>query len=341
MVSDARTTPEDRLPVRLEAPATTAPAAAAPAATPPAPAPSADSRTEPSAAEAPRTVSPDADADAAVDAVAGDADAVPDADADSDADAERPQPAAGRGRLLWERVTSIPVLAVLLIATTIGAAGPLQGIDGALDRHWLYHLAPQLLPLVQGVLDRIAGQAVCLPVLAAVAVVLAVRRRSWWPLLVALAAELAFLLGIGGLKLLIARPSPTLDDADLLAGGIQTFGEKGISFPSGHAAEAVLIYGAVAYLIARYSQVGPRALRIVRIAVVLIALNSVVTSLLLGWHWASDLLGGVLAGALCLRVVMLGDRWWVRRRERTEAEAADARDVPGPSDGLAAGPARE
>lgn len=273
MVTDVRTTPQDRLTVHLGAPAATTPAT-----TPPAP-------------SAPATTL--ATTLATTPAV------VP---------TETSAPAVGRGRLLWERVTSIPVLAVLLIATTIGAAGPLQGLDGALDRHWLYHLAPQLLPLVQGVLDRIAGQVVCLPVLAAVAIVLAVRRRAWRPVLIALAAELAFLVGIGGLKLLIARPSPTLDDADLLAGGIQTFGEKGISFPSGHAAEAVLIYGTVAYLVARYAHAGPRILRAVRIAAVLIALNSVVTSLLLGWHWASDLLGGVLGGGLCLRVLIRWDR---------------------------------
>ncbi|MCG7309871.1 phosphatase PAP2 family protein [Brachybacterium sp. ACRRE] len=231
-------------------------------------------------------------------------------------------PRTGRGLRLWRRLTSVPVLALALLATTIAAAGPIQGLDGMLDRHWLYHLAPQLLPFVQGVLDRIAGQAVCLPVLAAVAIVLAVRGRTWRPLLVALAAELAFLVGIGGLKLLIARPSPTLDDADLLAGGIQEFGEKGISFPSGHASEAVLIYGVVAYLIARYAHVAPRTLRLVRIGVVLIVLNSVVTSLLLGWHWASDLLGGVLAGALCLRLVILGDQRWGRRDD------ADAPDAP-------------
>lgn len=243
-------------------------------------------------------------------------------------------PGAGRGLRLWARLTSIPVLAVLLVATTIGAAGPLQGIDGRLDRHWLYHVAPQLLPFVQGVLDRIAGQAVCLPVLAAVAIVLAVRRRSWRPPLVGLAAELAFLVGVGGLKLLIARPSPTLDDADLLAGGIQEFGEKGISFPSGHAAEAVLLYGAAAYLIARYSRATPRTLRVVRIGVVLISLNSVVTSLLLGWHWASDLLGGVLAGALCLRLVILGDQRWGRRDTMLDSDSganadsgADAADA--------------
>jgi membrane-associated phospholipid phosphatase len=228
-----------------------------------------------------------------------------------------------RPRLLT-RATSIPVLALAMIASIVLAAGPMQGLDEKLDRHWLFHMAPQLLPLVQGVLDRIAGQAVCLPVLAAVAITVAVRRRSWRPIGVGVMTELAFLIGVGGMKILIARPSPTLDNADLLAGGIQNYGEKGISFPSGHASEAVLMFGAAAYLIIRYTDVSVRVQRILCGVVALITLNSVVTSLLLGWHWASDLLGGVIAGALFLRIVI----WWDQRRGTAQAD--EPADSPAP-----------
>lgn len=217
-----------------------------------------------------------------------------------------------RGRSLLGFLTSIPCLALALMGTIAAAAGGLQGVDELLDRRWLLELAPQSLPFVQGVLDRIAGQAVCLPILAAVAIVLAIRRRSWHPVAFAALTELAFLVGVGGLKILTARPSPLLDEPDMLRGGALEFGEMGISFPSGHAAEAVLIYGAAAYLIARYSRASKRTVNILWGLVAVITVNSAVVSVLLGWHWVSDVVGGVIAGALFLRILV----WWDTRADR-------------------------
>jgi membrane-associated phospholipid phosphatase len=223
--------------------------------------------------------------------------------------ADRPK---GRAARLWSRMSSIPVLAALFVLTIVLAAGPMHRVDIALDHHFLYHMAPQLMPLVQGGLDKIAGQAVCLPVLALVAIALAVRRRSWRPIVVGIKTELAFLIGIGGLKLLIARPSPPLDDPDLLDGGIFAYGEKGISFPSGHTSEAVLMYGAAVYLIAQYSRVSRTLVVLAATGVALISMTSTIVAVWLGWHWLSDLLGGLAAGALFLRIVI----WWDRHEDR-------------------------
>lgn len=56
------------------------------------------------------------------------------------------------------------------------------------------------------------------------------------------------------------------------------------------------VLAAVALVIAQYSGASQRAVRWLTAAVALIAVNSVVVSFLLGWHWVSDLVGGVLAG---------------------------------------------
>ena len=160
-------------------------------------------------------------------------------------------------RSLFERLTSAPLLAVALVVVTILAAGPFQDLDLFLAKRWLYRLDPSLIPFAQNVLDRVASQIVCVPILAAVAIVLARRRRSWRPLLVALLAEAAFVIGIGAMKVLTARGVTYERDPDLLDAGLFEMGTKGISFPSGHASEAMLIYGAAVYLIAHYS--GPRA----------------------------------------------------------------------------------
>ena len=90
-------------------------------------------------------------------------------------------------------------------------------------------------------LDRIAGQAVCLPVLTAVAIVLARRRRSWRPIVIALLAEVGFLGGVGTLKVLLGRGASSTGDTRFFEACLLEMGTWGISFPppSGHAAEAV------------------------------------------------------------------------------------------------------
>ncbi|MGY5766319.1 phosphatase PAP2 family protein [Brachybacterium sp. DNPG3] len=206
------------------------------------------------------------------------------------------------------RLTSARALGIAFVALFLVAAGPFQRVDVLLAERWLRRLAPDLVWFAQNVLDRIAGQAVCLPVLAAIAIVLARRRRSWRPIVLALCAEAAFYLGVGGLKVITARGVSYRHDPDFFAAGFLAAGSKGISFPSGHAAESILIYGMGAYLIARYSGVADRTIRLLTAGVALLAVNSVTVSFLLGWHWTSDLIGGILAGGFFLRLITDLDR---------------------------------
>ncbi|MDN5599616.1 MAG: phosphatase PAP2 family protein [Brachybacterium sp.] len=224
-----------------------------------------------------------------------------------------------RERTWWDRLTSAPSLAIALALVIIVAAGPFQDIDLFLAKRWLYRLDPSLLPFAQNVLDPIAGQAVCLPILLAVAAVIARRLRSWRPLLIAGLAELGFLAGVGSIKVLLARGVTYERDPRFFEAGLFEMGAKGISFPSGHAAEAVLIYGAAVYLIAHYTGASDRLVRILTWAVVAISLNSVAVSFLIGWHWVSDLVGGLLAGGLFLRLIV---DWDLRARQRAEESAS-------------------
>ncbi|WP_431500033.1 phosphatase PAP2 family protein [Nocardioides sp.] len=224
------------------------------------------------------------------------------------------------------RLISVSALGGALILLTILAAGPLQHVDIHGHEHWSRMLPPQAQHILQNVLDPIAGQAVCLPVLVTVAVVIAYRRRSWRPIICAAAAEAAFYLGVGGFKVLLARPAPTERDAEFFAGGLLKDGWHGISYPSGHAAEAVLVYGTAVYLIARYTGASRTLVRLLAAGVGLIALNAVVVSYILGWHWASDLFAGLLTGGLLLRLLV----WWdtdAIARERAERELAVERPL--------------
>lgn len=217
------------------------------------------------------------------------------------------------------RIKSAVVLGGALALLTVLAAGPLQQVDTTGHRYWSRMLSPQAQFVLQDILDPIAGQAVCLPVLALVAIVIAYRRRSWRPIICAAAAEAAFYLGVGSLKVLLARPAPTKEDAGFFDGGILKDGWHGISYPSGHAAEAVLIYGTAVYLIARYTAASRRTVRLLAAGVGVIALNAVVVSYTLGWHWTTDLLAGLLLGGLLLQLLA----WWDTRalaRARAEKE---------------------
>jgi len=228
---------------------------------------------------------------------------------------------AGRLDEPLARLTSAPVLLAGLVVVTLLAAGPFQGMDEAAHGFWARRLTPGLQPFIQHVLDPIAGQAVCLPVLAAVAVTLSWRNRTWRPLWCAAMAELAFYGGVGLLKVVLARPAPTTDDADLFDGGLRALGWSGISFPSGHASEAVLIYGTAVYLVGRWTMASARTMRILRVGVGVIALNAVAVSYYLGWHWISDLVGGLLVGGLLLRLLVEADRrgWHLRPRRAVVA----------------------
>ncbi|APX32622.1 phosphatidic acid phosphatase [Brachybacterium sp. P6-10-X1] len=215
------------------------------------------------------------------------------------------------------RLTSPWTLAISLLVVILLAGGPLQQLDLFLAKMWLYRINPDLIWFAQNVLDRIASNAVCLPILAVVAIVLARRRRSWRPIILTLMTEAAFLLGVGGMKVFLARGVTYDRDPRFFQAGFFEKGSEGISFPSGHAAEAVLIYGAAVYLIARYSSASPKLVRLLSWGVGAITVNSVVVSFMLGWHWASDLIGGVLAGGLFLRLLI---DWDERARARLGAE---------------------
>jgi membrane-associated phospholipid phosphatase len=233
--------------------------------------------------------------------------------------AETTAPDAGPGRTPWRaliaRATSWQALLVAFVVVVLLATGPLQGVDRALHHPWARELTPGLVPFLRDLLDRIAGQRVNLPVLATTAVVLAARRRSWRPVGVALVAEAGFYV-VGLLKLLFARPAPMLHDPAFFAGGLGVDGREGISFPSGHAAESVLIYGAVVYLVAVYSSASRRTVTALGVLTAVLVVNAVVVSFGLGYHWFSDLLGGVVTGGLLLRTVVGIDRGLGNRLER-------------------------
>lgn len=183
---------------------------------------------------------------------------------------------------------------------TMLAAGPLQPLDDALDSALASGRRIDSIRPVLLVVDRIGQRAVCLPVLVLVLIVLHRRTRSRRPAAVAAVAVLAVNLLVGGLKLALERGAPLAGEPGFLAGGVM--------YPSGHTANVVLVYGLAAYLWCRYTG-APRRTRLL-LAGLVGALTGVMTatSLLLRWHWFTDLAAGALVGAAVLVAVTAADR---------------------------------
>lgn len=193
-------------------------------------------------------------------------------------------------------------LALLLIGFTVLAMGPIRPIDefintlprleSALFRTFLIHWP-----------DTIASRAVALPVLGLVALYLAVQVRSWRPLVLGTGAVFTMICLVAGMKLILARSHPRTYDPSFFVDFGQNF-----SFPSGHGANATLIYGVALYLIVRYRAVRPFLVVRLGYAIAGIALVQAVVSAYLRFHWASDLVAGMLAGIVVLRAAVLVDR---------------------------------
>ena len=127
------------------------------------------------------------------------------------------------------------------------------------------------------------------------------RFKSFRPFNLSLLAVLSLNLVVGATKLIIGRTKPRLYIDVLQAGGM--------SYPSGHASNALLSWGLLAYLIYRYTNRAPfQGLKLYPI-VGLITATVVVVSLIRNTHWFSDLLGGVFIGGALLVAIIAADRF--------------------------------
>jgi membrane-associated phospholipid phosphatase len=135
------------------------------------------------------------------------------------------------------------------------------------------------------------------------------RFKTWRPLNLAILSLIALNLTVGLSKLLIGRTKPQLN-VDLIYAG-------GLSYPSGHASNALLSWGVLAYLIYRYAHVDRYRGRLASTGVALISLSVCVVSLFRNTHWLSDLVGGLFIGAALLVMVIAVDRFVPSNSQRS------------------------
>jgi membrane-associated phospholipid phosphatase len=150
-------------------------------------------------------------------------------------------------------------------------------------------------------LDDLGLRGLTATVLLIAASFIAYKFKTWRPLNLAMISLLSLNLVVGTFKLILGRTKPR-DGFDLLHAG-------GMSYPSGHASNAVLSWGILAYLIYRYAKVDRYQGRLATTGVVLISLTVCVVSLIRHTHWFSDLLGGLFVGSALLVAVIAIDRY--------------------------------
>ena len=181
-----------------------------------------------------------------------------------------------------------------------------------LTRGWLYELDHYILNLKNPQFEGFAGHILIAlddlglrwltaTILLISSAIIGWRFKSFRPFNLSLLAVLSLNLVVGATKLIIGRTKPRLYIDVLQAGGM--------SYPSGHASNALLSWGLLAYLIYRYTNRAPfQGLKLYPI-VGLITATVVVVSLIRNTHWFSDLLGGVFIGGALLVAIIAVDRF--------------------------------
>jgi len=196
---------------------------------------------------------------------------------------------------------------VILGATLLAAQVYDEVVDSdglaALDRPVLDAAVASRAPVTERIVTAFTdlGGTVGMPIIAVVIVaVLALRRRSWLPVvLVAIAAAGSVLITVLG-KDLTARARPPV------AFAVPPL-ETSPSFPSGHTLNATVVIGVAAYLVL----LGRKHLRsrvlVVSLAVVFV-LGIGLSRVWLGHHWLTDVIAGWLVGLAWLGTVLTGHR---------------------------------
>ena len=130
--------------------------------------------------------------------------------------------------------------------------------------------------------------------------------ETWRPFNLSVISLVALNAVVGLAKLEFGRTKPRLN-VDLLYAG-------GMSYPSGHASNAVLTWGLIAYLYIQYVQPRLEVVRAASISVFVISTIVFWVSIFRNTHWLSDLLGGVAIGTALLLLIIAVDRSIPSRR---------------------------
>ena len=171
---------------------------------------------------------------------------------------------------------------------------------------WIYDrsfltLEPNKTPTIVMLVDDLGLRSITSIALLIAATLISRRFKSWRPINLSLLSLLLLNLTVGASKLLFGRTKPSTG-FDLF------FTDSGLSYPSGHAANAILSWGMLAYLIFRYSHKEPFEGMRLTWFVSIVTTGVCLASLYRNTHWFSDSLGGLFIGSALLVAIIAIDR---------------------------------
>jgi undecaprenyl-diphosphatase len=207
--------------------------------------------------------------------------------------------AAGDGHPVWTylggialvvvAIASLSIVAGLLLTRVVLHIPGVPGADESLVAFLARHRSGDLTEA--SLIGSIMGGGVVLPIVAGVAALIAAIARHW-----RLAAFLVFALGVESASyrtttLVVHRPRPGVPRLESLP--------VNASYPSGHTAASIAIYGGIALLVT--SRIESRAARIaIWVVALLIPLFVAFSRMYRGMHHPTDVAGGVLVGVCVL-----------------------------------------
>jgi membrane-associated phospholipid phosphatase len=198
----------------------------------------------------------------------------------------------------WFDVVMLAAFAALTYAL---ARGHLLSLDRQVA-DWADQHRPAVLYWPSRVLNYLGqGGQVLMPVAGILGVILAVRRRSVRPLLVLASAFVLTYVTIGPLKIWLQRAAPHFtgpDRAELF--NPAAVGPLGMSYPSGHVANALVWYGVIALLLGALVAVPSRVHLAIRLVPPVIVFC---TTTYLSFHWLTDSVAGLFLGLILTRLM--------------------------------------
>jgi len=196
--------------------------------------------------------------------------------------------------------SSVFFVGFIVVTQQVITNGPLIALDAKIANAGRKDF-PSWVDFVLMRIDDLGLRGLTGTALMIAAIYIARRFKTWRPLNLAVLSLIALNLTVGLAKLLIGRTKPQLN-VDLIYAG-------GLSYPSGHASNAILTWGVLAYLIYRYAHVDRYQGRLASTGVAMISLSVCIVSLFRNTHWLSDLVGGLFIGAALLVMVIAVDRF--------------------------------
>ena len=193
------------------------------------------------------------------------------------------------------------LLGFLVVTQQVVTYGPIIQIDRFFSKADHPHFKGFSAFIIRR-LDDLGLRSVSGIALLIVALYISRRFKTWRPINLGILSFLSLNVVVGGFKYLLGRTKPRI--------GLDVLHAGGMSYPSGHASNAIFIWGVIAYLIYRYAHVDRYKGRLASAGVASLALTVCTVSLVRNTHWFSDLFGGLLLGGALLVLIIAIDRYF-------------------------------